>query len=271
MVISNRTTPTRTTPNRPTSGTLSLIAVALALTLFPLASRAEAQDRSTWRLELEGGPVWQSYNDVEIPNDGTATRFSLRDLAGAGPWGAGRFYATWNTSGRHSLRALAAPLTIRATGVPAGPVDFMGERYAAGQPTEATYTFDSYRLTYRYRFHQGEAMTAWVGFTAKIRDAVTALEQGPVSSRKTNVGFVPLLHLAGDWRLAPRWTASLDIDALAGGPGRAEDAALELGYALSDRWTLQAGYRMVEGGADVDEVYAFAWLHYGVMSVIWRP
>jgi hypothetical protein len=23
------------------------------------------------------GPAWQTYNDVEIPNDGTATRFSL--------------------------------------------------------------------------------------------------------------------------------------------------------------------------------------------------
>ncbi len=266
MATSNLPNPNRTTP-----GALGLIALTLALALLPWPSRAQAQQSSTWRLELEGGPVWQSYNDVEIPNDGTATRFSLRDLAGAGPWAAGRLYVTWNANGRHSLRALAAPLTIRATGVPANPVSFAGEGYAAGEPTEATYTFDSYRLTYRYRFHEGDATTAWVGFTAKIRDAVTALEQGPVSSRKTNVGFVPLLHLAGDWRIAPRWTASLDIDVLAGGPGRAEDVALELGYDLSDAWTLQAGYRMVEGGADVDEVYAFAWLHYGVVSVVWRP
>jgi len=28
-----------------------------------------------------------------------------------------------------------------------------------------------------------------------------------------------------------------------------------------------AGYRTVEGGADVDEVYNFAWLHYAVLSV----
>jgi hypothetical protein len=266
MATHRRTHPTRTIPRALALGTLVL---APAFTACP--SGAEAQRASTWRVELEGGPVWQSYNDVEIPNDGTATRFSLRDLAGAGPWTAGRLYVTWNASGQHSLRALAAPLTIRATGTPTGAVDFAGERYTAGQPTEATYTFDSYRLTYRYRFHEGEATTAWVGFTAKIRDAVTALEQGPVSSRKTNIGFVPLLHLAGDWRIAPRWTASLDVDALAGGPGRAEDAALELGYDLNDDWALQAGYRMVEGGADVDEVYAFAWLHYGIVSVVWRP
>jgi len=235
------------------------------------ATPGAAQTPPSWVIELEGGPVWQSYNDVEIPNDGSATRISLRNLAGSGPWAAGRLYVTWNPAERHGLRLLAAPLSIRATGVPTEPVSFAGADYVAGAQTEATYTFNSYRLTYRYRLHSGARTTGWIGFTGKIRDAVTALEQGPTASRKTNVGFVPLLHLAGDWRMAPRWTTSLDIDALAGGPGRAEDVALELGYDVSERWTLQAGYRMVEGGADVDEVYAFAWLHYGVVSVVWRP
>jgi len=30
---------------------------------------------------------------------------------------------------------------------------------------------------------------------------------------------------------------------------------------------VSAGYRTVEGGADVDEVYNFAWLHYAVGSL----
>ncbi|MDZ7778861.1 MAG: hypothetical protein U5R14_02850 [Gemmatimonadota bacterium] len=256
---------------QPTARSLSPFLLTLLLGVLLAPYSANAQAAPTWRLELEGGPVWQSYNNVEIPNDGTATRFSLRDLAGAGPWASGRLYLTWKVSKRHALRALVAPLTIRATGTPGTTIDFAGASYAAGLPTEATYTFDSYRLTYRYLVHAGDRTTAWVGFTAKIRDAVTALDQGSTSSRKANVGFVPLLHLAGEWRPAPRWTASLDVDALAGGPGRAEDAALELGYDVSERWTLQGGYRMVEGGADVDEVYAFAWLHYAIVSVVWRP
>ena len=37
--------------------------------------------------------------------------------------------------------------------------------------------------------------------------------------------------------------------------------------ALSPRWTLGAGYRTIEGGADVESVYNFAWLHFGVVSV----
>lgn len=245
------------------------MAAAAVAALCPALTAA--QTTPTWEVEVEGGPVWQTTNDVRIPNDASATRFSLRDLAGAGPWAAGRVYVTWNLSERHGLRALAAPLTVTGTGTPDRSLSFAGVDYEAGVPADATYTFDSYRLTYRYRWHHGASTTAWIGFTAKIRDAVTALEQSGRSSRKTNVGFVPLLHLAGDWRLAPRWTASLDVDALAGGPGRAEDAAVEIGYDVSDAWTIQAGYRTVEGGADVDEVYAFAWLHYATMSVVWRP
>lgn len=236
-----------------------------------VAQSAVAQEVPRWELEVEAGPAWQSYNDVEIPNDGSATRFSLYDLAGSGPWPAGRLYVGWNIDDRHGLRLLLAPFSLTETAVPGSSIQFAGGTYAAGEPTEATYTFNSYRLTYRYRFHSGERAAAWVGFTAKVRDAVIALEQGTTRSEKTDLGFVPLLHLAADWRLAPRWTLGLDVDALAGGPGRAEDVALELGRDVGDRWTLQLGYRMVEGGADVDAVYTFAWLHYAVASVVWRP
>lgn len=245
----------------------SLLLLSGLLSLAPVAARAQV---SHGAVELEGGGVWQSYNDVEIPNDGTATRFSLYDLAGSGPWPAWRLYVTWRPGSRHELRLLLAPLSITATGVPQQPIRFAGASYQAGRATEATYTFNSYRITYRYRVHEGDRTTAWIGFTAKLRDAVIELRQGTTSSRKTDLGFVPLLHLAGEWRFAPRWNLGLDADALAGGPGRAEDVALRLGYDLADRWTIRTGYRMVEGGADVDEVYTFAWLHYAVVSVAWR-
>jgi hypothetical protein len=221
-------------------------------------------------VEVEGGPAWQSYNDVEIPNDGSATRFSLYELAGGGPWAAGRLYITWNLAERHGVRLLVAPFSLTETGVPEQEVRFAGATYAPGLPTRATYTFNSYRLSYRYLARAGERTSAWVGATAKLRDAVVALEQGGTASRKDDLGFVPLLHVAGEWRFARYWALGLDADALAGGPGRAVDAALKVGYHLSDRWRLQAGYRMVEGGADVDAVYTFAWLHYAVVSVAWR-
>jgi hypothetical protein len=244
--------------------------LAAAVGLVALLPTAGAAQVPTLIVELEVGPAWQSYNDVEIPNDGTATRFSLFDLAGSGPWPAGRLYVTWNAGQRHGLRLLLAPFSLRETSLPGQTVRFAGATFAAGVPTEATYTFNSYRLSYRYLLRRGETTWVWVGVTAKVRDAVIALEQDGASSRKDDLGFVPLVHVAGEWRFAPDWRLALDADGLAGGPGRAVDAALEVGYDLAERWTVQAGYRTVEGGADVDEVYTFAWLHYAVVSLAWR-
>jgi hypothetical protein len=246
-----------------------LVALGALLAAAGDATPAGAQE-PRFQLEIEAGPAWQGRNDVEIPNDGTATRFSLRDVAGSGPWPAARAYVTWRFAERHSLRLLAAPFSLTETGAADLPLRFAGADFLAQESLEATYTFNSYRLTYRWRFHAGERTTAWVGFTAKVRDASIALSQGATVARKDDLGFVPLLHLAGDWRPHDRWNLSLDADALAGGPGRAVDASLGLGYRLDERWSLRSGYRTVEGGADVGSVYAFAWLHYAWASVVLR-
>lgn len=245
--------------------------VATGVVLAPVPARAQPGDPAPRiELELESGPVWQSRNTAQVPNDAAGTRFSIASITGKGPWPAVRGYITWNVNERHALRLLAAPLTVRGTGTPSDAIDFAGEGYVAGVPVTAQYTFNSYRLTYRYRMRDGARSSAWVGFTAKVRDATIALEQGATASRKDDLGFVPLLHLAGEWRMTTRWLATADADALAGGPGRAEDVAVKLGYRASPRVSVHAGYRMVEGGADVPEAYAFAWLHYAVISVRWR-
>jgi hypothetical protein len=44
----------------------------------------------------------------------------------------------------------------------------------------------------------------------------------------------------------------------------------EAGYDLGAGWMLSGGYRTVEGGADVESVHNFAWLHYAVLSLAWR-
>jgi hypothetical protein len=249
----------------PAAAAMVLGAACLAVACPGPAARAAETPRFTVR--IEGGPAWQSLNDVQIPNDAAGTRFSLSDLAGSGPWPAARVYLTWRTGERHALRALGAPFSITETGIPGQPIEFAGAAYASGAPVKATYQFNSYRLSYLYRLYESERWTWWTGFTAKVRDAKIELSQGATTSRKTDLGFVPLLHIAGDWRFAPSWRLGLDADALAGGPGRAEDVALTLGRDFGDAWTLTAGYRTVEGGADVDEVYTFAWLHYAVVGI----
>jgi len=225
---------------------------------------------SGFAVELEGGAVWQSKNDVRIPNIEEATRFSLLDIQGSGPWPAGRIYLTWNANPRHSFRALLAPLSITEAGVLSSSTSFAGATFDAGVPTKATYRFNSWRLTYSYRFHQSTRWSWWVGLTAKIRDAKVELSQNDTSAAKTDVGFVPLLHVRGWYAFTTRWRLVFDMDALAGGPGRAEDASLKLCADVGERWSIAAGYRTVEGGADVDEVYNFAWLHYAVASLSYR-
>lgn len=240
----------------------------LLAVLLPLQLRGQDRARRVG-LDVEAGAVWQSRNDVEIPNDGSASRFSLVDVVGTGPWPAARVYLTWHPGERHALRLLAAPLSVSGTGAAASPLRFAGATYAAA-PLRATYTFNSYRVIYRYRLRADERRAVWIGLTGKIRDATIALEQGAVTSRKDDLGFVPLLHFSGEWQPHPTWRLGLDADAIAGGPGRAEDAAVTIGRDLGRGWSVQTGYRLVEGGADVPDVYTFAWLHYAVVSIKWK-
>ena len=55
----------------------------------------------------------------------------------------------------------------------------------------------------------------------------------------------------------------LDLDGLFAPQGRAIDLALFVERKLEAQgYSFLGGYRTVEGGADNDQVYNFAWLHY---------
>lgn len=60
------------------------------------------------------------------------------------------------------------------------------------------------------------------------------------------------------------------MDGLAAKQGRAFDIALKLKYQFSKNRTIGAGYRMLEGGADVKDVFSFAWFHYATASLCFR-
>ena len=61
-----------------------------SILLLAIVRPAAAEDPAKFIIEVEGGAVWQSRNDVQIPNDETGTRFSLTDVVGHGPWPAGK-------------------------------------------------------------------------------------------------------------------------------------------------------------------------------------
>jgi len=234
-----------------------------------LLRRQETETYRRFRLELEGQAAWVARNDVAIPGD-TGTRFSMNDLTGDGPFPAGRLTFDAHVTGRHGLRLVIAPLEFSGTGSFDTPVSFAGTTFAPGVDTRGKYKFNTYRLTYRYGIHRGARWDWDLGATLLVRDAEISVEQGGTEASDDNVGLVPLFHVDGEYRFTPRWNFLLNFDGLASAQGRAFDAALKLGYDLSDRWRLSFGYRTLEGGADNDDVHNFAWFHYAVASVSFR-
>ena len=93
-----------------------------------------------------------------------------------------------------------------------------------------------------------------LGFTAKIRDARIALSSPGISAEKSNVGFVPIINFRLFWHSFERLGFLLEGDALAAKQGRAIDVLFAASYKLSNQLGIKAGYRILEGGADNDEV-----------------
>jgi hypothetical protein len=234
---------------------LSAGAALLLAAGLPGAARAGAVP---W-LDLETGGVWSGYNDVRIPGRG-GTRFSLHDdlTTSAAPYTRVR---AGIELGRHEVSALYAPLRLSAAGVAPGDIAFSGTTFAAGTPLRGSYRFDSYRLGWRYRVVDGERLQLSLGATAKIRDAAIAVCAATCTVR-SDTGFVPLASFRLHWSFAPPFGLLLDGDALAGGPGRAEDVTLAVTWKAADNVGVRAGWRIVEGGADTRSVYNFALLSY---------
>jgi hypothetical protein len=236
---------------------MALLSLITMFSMLGLSSNMFAQ----WFLDFENGLAASGYNDVEIPRD-AGTRFSLTDDLTTDSSYFFRVRIGYRWKSRHTLFAFAAPLTLKANGQVGKDIVFFEETFPANTPLIARYTFNSYRLTYRYDLVRKPKWQLGIGFTAKIRDAAVEVEGSGKSSKKTNVGFVPLLHFRVLWQFQNDWGLLLEGDAAAASQGRAEDVLLALQYSLSEKVHIRAGYRIIEGGADVEEVYNFSLIHF---------
>jgi len=246
-----------------TFDTTRAVAVTLA-TLVALAAHRPASS-SDFEATVEGGAAWQTRNDFRIPGDG-GTLVKLADFD-SGPAAAFRATLRWDFTERQSLRLLAAPLSLETTFKPAEPVVFQDLVFPTGQPTDARYVFNSWRLTWYWRFASSGKWSFRLGATLKLRDAEIGLSGVPGSSVKDDLGLVPLVYAYIRYQASDRLALEGEADALAAPQGRAEDVSLKAVLRVSDAVSLDLGYRLLEGGADNDEVYTFAFFHYAVAGV----
>lgn len=219
-------------------------------------------------IDVEAGAVFTGYNDVQIPGD-TGTAFSLKDDLNAEPSAFVRLRAGITLGSRHTISVLYAPLKVKSEGLSDKEIDFNGIRFPVNTQLNATYKFNSYRITYRYDIVKRPKFEFGLGFTAKIRDAEIALSGQGLSSSKKNVGFVPVINFRVHWKMNEKIGILLQGDALAAPQGRAEDVLLAATYKFSDHFLFRIGYRILEGGADNDEVYNFALFHYASLGILY--
>jgi hypothetical protein len=242
-------------------------ALALAGGLWLALAGSPAPTLAAVTVDLEGGFALSGYNDVQVPNE-TGTRFSLTGDLEADTGRFGRLRLGYDAGERHHVSALIAPLRLTAQGTPGFPISFEDTVFPAGTALEGRYRFDSYRLTYRYDAYVRPKLRVGVGLSAKIRDAEIALKGANTQAQTKNTGFVPLINFRFDWMPRTGWRIICEGDALAGPQGRAEDVFLGAGCQVSPRIEVKAGYRMLEGGADVDQVYNFALVHHLAAGVV---
>ncbi len=214
-----------------------------------------------FELDIESGVVLLSYSDVQIPKS-TGTMISLSDELTTDPSFFIRGRLSYYFNQNHMVSVLIAPLRLEASGNIDREVVFEGVSFDPGVTLNSVYKFNSYRLTYQYFRYLSDNFYFGVGLTAKIRDALISIADSTHTSEKTDLGFVPLIKFNLTWYFLEPLALVLDGDALAAPQGRAEDVSLAIQGDLGKNAALKLGYRVLEGGSDVEAVYSFTWINY---------
>lgn len=229
-----------------------------------------AQVHAQLSLDVETGLAFQGYNDVRIPNESSATEFDFNDdFDLQTPVVPIRVRVGYRFAEKNLLSVLYAPLSIDYKGPAPFDISFQGNLFSQGQDVDGLYKFNSYRLTYRRDLVMTERWILGLGFTAKIRDARVKLSTDDMSAKKDDIGFVPLLNIFAAYDFGG-WALFLEGDGLAGGPGRAFDFFVGGDVSITENLSIKAGYRFLEGGADVDEVYNFTLIQFADVGFVWQ-
>jgi len=223
-------------------------------------------------ITAESGLAINGYNKVRFFNEtgNKGDLFSLTDdFSTTKPTAYARIELKWQFLDRNIIELTAAPLAFDYSGLQLNSLRFGDNIYSAtGAETTARYEFNTYRASYRYQFIQSEKWRLSAGASLLVRDARIAVAQGNLSEETTDLGFVPLVSFDISYLCSEKINFILKGDALVGPVGRAEDVLLGATYQLVDEHLkLRAGYRIIEGGADVSQVYNFSLIHFAALGL----
>ncbi len=228
------------------------------------ASQAYAQ----FSIDAEVGYIFSiPYNEVRIPASG-GTEFDLANDLSAETTFAFRARLNYTIGERHVISALYAPLTIKSSGQLNSTLVYSDQTFPANTPIDAEYKFNSYRLTYRYLIVRNEKIVFGLGLTGKVRDANITVASADASADFPDLGFVPLINFYFNYTPIEKFSVLIEGDALGTKQGRAEDIFAGLTYTITNPIRIKAGYRVLEGGADVERNYNFSWINYAVVGVV---
>jgi len=222
---------------------------------------------SEFSVYLENGLALNTINKIRIPGDtGTMVKFGEDGFSTPSSYFY-RINLNYNFKSKHNLKLLFAPLSFNSSANINDSINFNNEVFNTESDLNVYYKFNSYRLTYRYDFYNDAKLNIGAGLTAKIRDAKIKFSNLNTSSIKKNIGFVPLINFNLNYNFYSDFIFIFDFDALAAPQGRAEDVLLSFAYMYSNNLKFNAGYRILEGGADNKEVYTFALINYFLIGV----
>lgn len=238
----------------------------LQVLLFCFVMQAEAQ--SGWQIRLMPQVAFGTRNTVQRPNNEEGTRIFLNDdynrkhNASFSP----RVELKYNYK-RHYMILTAAWVSDSFEGLAKEDVLYDRVLFSTGSQIEANYSFNTYRLGYRYRIVERPRFNFELGATLLLRDAYISLEDRDKKAKFSNVGVAPLLSYYIEWKATERLSLLSYGDAFAVKAGRAEDLFAGAKYQITPLISATAGYRLLEGGSDSDRVYTMSVFHFLSMGV----
>ena len=240
-----------------------------ALLIVTLVWALPAGAGMPWAIDLEAAMVTVESNDVSVPNE-TGTRFSLTSDLKTDDDVAFRIGLSYRIGERNRIAVLYAPLSLHAKGTADFSIDFNGDSFAANEELRAVSQYNSYRLAWTHDVVRNDKLELGLGLTANLRDAAIELSDATTTSRYENRGVIPMMNLRVDWRWHRRLGLLIEADGVIApsGKGRTEDVLVALTIRPWGKGTFRLGYRFLEGGVDIEDIYDFTYVSYYVFG--WR-